>query len=84
MKFECNFEVYTKNDENEAKVKEIIHSQDELIGAKDYKQRVAYPNQERQKSINEIRNFLLRQKYERLNQKCTEVYLYLLQKGKLQ
>lgn len=83
-KFECNFEVYIKNDANEEKVKEIIYNQDELVGAKDYKQRVAYPNPEREKTSSEVKEILLQKKYYDLNQKCTEVYLYLLQKNQQQ
>jgi len=80
-KFNRDFDLYIKNDKNEAKVKEIIHSQDQLIGAKDYQQRVSYPTTERQKSNSEIKNILLQKKYNDLGQKCNEVYLYLLQKN---
>jgi hypothetical protein len=78
-KFNRNFDEYVKNDENEAKVKEIIHTQDELIGAKDYKQRVAYPTKEREQSANKIKEFLQEPKFYDLHQKCNEIYNYLIE-----
>lgn len=82
-KFGTRFKLYCKNDENEAKVKDIIHKQEKLVGAKDFKERVSYPTNVRQKSINETKNLLLDKRYEYLNQKCTEVYQYLLQRNKM-
>jgi hypothetical protein len=78
-KFNRNFDGYIKNDENEAKVKEIIHNQDELIGAKDYKQRVAYPTKEREQPGNRIREFLHQPKFYDLHQKCNELYNCLIE-----
>jgi hypothetical protein len=80
-KFERHFGLYIKSAENEAKVKEIIHNQERIIGAEDYKQRLSYPTRERQKSKSEIKNILLQKKYHTLNQKCNEVYFHLLQKN---
>ena len=73
-KFGTDFNLYEKTEENEAKVKNIIHTQDELIGAKDYKQRVAYPTQERQKMNIEMKKLLLEKKYQYLLQKCMDIY----------
>ncbi|MGI8951196.1 MAG: hypothetical protein ACR2FN_06385 [Chitinophagaceae bacterium] len=81
LKFGCQFNLYIKNEENEEKVKHIIHTQDELKNAKDYKQRVAYPNKEKQAPLNEIKNLLQQKKYENLNKKCEELYLDLINKN---
>ncbi|HEX5151084.1 MAG TPA: hypothetical protein VFW07_06525 [Parafilimonas sp.] len=78
-KFGTEFNVYDKNAQNEEKVKEIIHSQDELTNAKDYKQRVAYPTQERQQSNAEIKNVLYQKQYEYLRIKCEELYTEIIQ-----
>jgi hypothetical protein len=60
-------------------VKAIIHTQDELIGAKDYKQRVAYPTKEREQSGTAIKEFLQQPKFYDLHQKCNEIYNYLIE-----
>jgi hypothetical protein len=63
-------------------VKEIIHNQDELTDAKDYKQRVAYPTAERQKSNSEIKKLLLDKKYNYLCEKCNDIYAQIIEKDK--
>ena len=73
-KFGTDFSRYEKTEENEAKVKDIIHTQDELIGAKDYKQRVAYPTQERQKMNAEMKKLLFEKRYQYVLQKCMDIY----------
>ena len=80
QKFQTSFNVYEKTDENEKKVKQIIHSQDELKGADDYRQRVAYPTAERNKANNELKNILISNKYERLRNECNELYNYIIEK----
>lgn len=79
-KFETKFNIYVKTEENEIKVKQIIHNQDELKGATDYKQRVAYPTPERKSANTEIKNLLLSAKYNYLSNKCKEIYLHLISK----
>lgn len=79
-KFGTNFIAYERTEENEQNVKRIIHSQDELVNAEDYKQRVAYPTAERKKANNEIRNELISPKYNSLRSKCEELYNHIISK----
>jgi hypothetical protein len=78
IKFGTDFSLYEKTKDNEIKVRNIIRTQDELIGAKDYQQRVAYPTQERQKLNSEIKMLLLQKKYDYLYQKCMDLYKHMI------
>ena len=76
-KFHCHFNLYIKNEENEKKLKHIILTQDELIGAEDSKQRVAYPDAERKNESIKIKEELTGPKYESLLKECNEIYYRL-------
>lgn len=79
-KFGSAFKPYEKNDENEHKVKLIVQTQDELIGANDFQQRVAYPTEERKTATNEIKNALCKPVYEKKLKQCMEVYQKMIEK----
>lgn len=73
-KFGKDFNLYQKTEENEQKLKQIIHTQDELIGAEDSQQRVAYPDAERKQVSLKIKEELLSSKYKNLLDECNEIY----------
>lgn len=77
-KFGTTFDLYQKSIENEEKVKRIVQTQDELKNAKDYDQRVAYPNAERKKMKKDILDTLKNSFYAEKLQKCNEIYEYLI------
>ncbi len=79
-KFGSSFIPYERNDENEKKVKHIVQTQDELIGANDFKQRVAYPTEERKAAAQEIKKVLQTPMYDRKLKQCTEVYNKMIEK----
>jgi hypothetical protein len=79
-KFGTNFQVYEKTEENEEQVKKIVQTQDELIGAKDYAQRVAYPTEERKRKAAELVSLLNKSEYSTLLGKCREVYNRIIEK----
>lgn len=79
-KFNTTFNLYVKNEENENKLKEIIHTQDELKGATDSLQRVAYPDAERKKVSLKIKEDLFSSKYKVGLDYCNEIYEALTQK----
>lgn len=80
QKFGSNFTPYEKTEANEKKVKQIVQTQDELIGATDYQQRVAYPTEERKAAAAAIKTALQKPMYAKLLQQCREVYQLMLEK----
>lgn len=77
-KFGTTFDIYEKSIENEEKVKKIVQTQNELKNAKDYDQRVAYPNAERRKMKTEILFMLQKERYIKNLEKCNGIYEYYI------
>jgi len=74
QKFKKQFNLYYKTPENEEKVKQIVQTQDELINAKDYEQRVAYPSAARKQAASNIKKLLSHKQYCSQLNDCNEMY----------
>lgn len=80
LKFAANFNLYVKNEENEERIKQIIHAQEDLIDAGNPLQRVAYPNDEKKNSVKEIKKNLHSTVYKKWSDKCIDVYNEMIKK----
>ncbi|MBV9961198.1 MAG: hypothetical protein JO072_03030 [Parafilimonas sp.] len=79
-RFDKNFDLYYKTEENEKLVKHIVQTQDELKGASDYDQRVAYPNETRKKVMNDVKKRLQQEIYKTDYSKCKKIYDHFMNK----